>query len=182
MPDMNGREQIYDQWLVQRCQEGDARAFDELMSRWQERLWRHAVRLTGDTDAAWDILQETMLAISGGLGRLVEPAAFPGWAYRIATNRCRALFRRNRSRRQSLEAYLESQPVEIAPDAAAALDLQAALKKLSHAQQTLVSLRYEEGFSVGEIAGILGIQPGTVKSRLYAARQQLRALLEEPEP
>jgi len=179
---MNHREQVYDQWLVQRCQEGDAEAFDELMSRWQERLWRHAVRLTGDVDAAWDILQETMLAISKGMSRLADPAAFPGWAYRIATNQCRALFRRNSSRQQTLEAYLESQPVEATPDAAAALDLQDALKRLSHAQQTLVSLRYEEGFSVGEIAGVLGIQPGTVKSRLFAARRQLRALLEESEP
>ena len=158
-------------------------ALDELITRWQERLWRHALRLTGNPDAAWDVLQETMIAISRGLGRLVEPAAFPGWAYRIATNQCRDFLRRQGRQRLSMEAYFSEQLRENRrdPSPVRAMDLQAALKQLPGAQQTLVSLRYEEGFSVAEIAGILGINAGTVKSRLYAARQYLRTLLEEQE-
>lgn len=179
MANMNHRDQIFDQWLVTRCREGDAAALDELMVRWQERLWRHAVRLTGDADAAWDILQETMIAISRGLDRLADPAAFPGWAYRIATNQCLAFFRRRHRHRLSLEAYFALQPAEPRQDPAPGLDLREAIMQLSPPQQTLVSLRYEEGFSVAEIAGILGIEPGTVKSRLFTVRQQLRTLLEE---
>ena len=176
---MNHNDQIYDQLLVVRCQEGDAAALDELLTRWQERLWRHAVRLTGDSEAAWDVLQETMVAISRRITRLGDPAAFPAWAYKIATNQCHDFFRRKHRRHRLTEAFCEQQPVEKQQDHAVVMDLQAALAQLPGAQQTLLSLRYEEGFSVAEIAGILGIRVGTVKSRLFTARQQLRSLLEE---
>ncbi len=176
---MNQRDQLYDQLLVLRCQEGDADALDELLTRWQERLWRHAVRLTGDSEAAWDILQETMMAISRRITRLVDPAAFPGWAYRIATNQCHDFFRRNQRHHRLLEAYDERELVENQRDPASVIDLRVALGRLSGPQQTLLSLRYEEGFSEAEIAKILGIQAGTVKSRLFTAGQQLRTLLEE---
>jgi RNA polymerase sigma factor (sigma-70 family) len=175
---MNHRDQIHDQLLVLRCQEADTAALDELLTRWQERLWRHVVRLAGDAEAAWDILQETMVAISRRIAQLNDPAAFSSWAYRIATNQCRDFLRRKRRHDRLLETYFEQQPPENKRDHASVMDLQAALTRLSGSQQTLLSLRYEEGFSVSEIAGILGIQMGTVKSRLFAARQQLRSLLE----
>lgn len=178
MREMNHRDQIHDQWLVIRCQQADASALDEILSRWQERLFRHAVRLTGDSDAAWDILQDTMIVISRRIRQLTDPAAFPAWAYRIATNQCHDFFRKNQRRYRSIQAYFEQQPTETRRDPASTLDLQEALSRLSGAQQTLLSLRYEEGFSVAEIAGILGIHVGTAKSRLFTARHQLRSLLE----
>ncbi len=179
---MDHRNQIYDQWLVTRCQNNEVAAFEELMGHWQERLWRHALRLTGDAEAAWDILQDSMIAITRRIGQLADPAAFPGWAYRIATNQSLDFLRRKRRRRVSMEAYLEQAvPIEYR-DYGALLDLRAALAQLPAHQQSLLSLHYEEGFSVTEIAGILGVREGTVKSRLYAARQQVRTLLEETEP
>ncbi len=51
---MKSRDQIQDELLVLECQTGDSKAFEELVDRWQERLWRHAYRLTGEEDAAWD--------------------------------------------------------------------------------------------------------------------------------
>lgn len=181
MPIMNHREQVYDQWLVLRCQGGDVTALDELIRRWQERLWRHAFRLTSDPEGAWDVLQETLFAISRGIGGLVEPAAFPGWAYRIATNQCHDFLRRKRRQRLSMESFFNEQPVELKhnPSSLRAMDLREAITHLPPALQTLLALRYEEGFSVAEIAGILEIHEGTVKSRLYTARQHLRAQLEE---
>ena len=84
---MDLRERITNELLVLRCQEGDVAAFEQLVERWQERLWRHAWRLTGDENAAWDALQEAWIGISRGLRRLAEPAAFPGWAYqRLSEN------------------------------------------------------------------------------------------------
>lgn len=154
-------------------------ALDELLTRWQERLWRHAARLTDDSEAAWDILQETMLVISRRITHLTDPAAFSAWAYKIATNQCRDFFRKKHRRHHLMEAHYEEQPTAEQRNHASVMDLQAALGQLSGPQQTLLSLRYEEGFSVSEIAGILGIQAGTVKSRLFTARQQLRPLLEE---
>ena len=59
-------------------------AFEQLVDRWQQRLWRHAWRLTGEgSRAAWDALQEAWIGISRGLHRLAEPAAFSAWAYQI---------------------------------------------------------------------------------------------------
>lgn len=178
---MNSKEQIYDHWLVTRCQEGDTEALDELLIRWQERLWRHAARLTGNTETAWDVLQESLFAISRMILKLKDPGSFSSWAYRIATNRCHDHFRRQQRQRISMEAYAEQQLAQTnpLPEKHNSLDLKNALRRLPGPQQMLVSLRYDEGFSVAEIAGILGIQEGTVKSRLYTARQHLRALLEE---
>ena len=102
---MDARERIADELLVLRCQEGDIAAFEQLVERWQERLWRHAWRLTGDENAAWDALQETWIGISRGLGRLVEPAAFPGWAYQIVSHKCRDWLRRQRRHREIDELY-----------------------------------------------------------------------------
>lgn len=178
---MNHRDQIGDQVLVMRCQEGDVVALDELLVRWQERLWRHAVRLTGDSEAAWDILQETLMAISRRIGSLSEPASFSAWAYRITTNRCHDFFRRKQRHRRLADVLFEQPPVEVQRDHGLALDVQDAMARLSGPQQMLLTLRYEEGFSVKEIAGILGIRAGTVKSRLFTARRQLRSLLEDHE-
>ena len=175
---MNQQDQIYDQCLVARCREGDPEALEKLLSRWQERLWRHALRVTGDSEAAWDVLQETMIVISRKVSGLVDPAAFPGWAYRVATNKCRDAFRRAHRQRLKMEAYLDHAPPQVIGDAAERIDLQEARNRLSGAEQMLISLRYDEGFSMEEIAEILGVKSGTVKTRLHRARQRLRKLLE----
>jgi RNA polymerase sigma-70 factor (ECF subfamily) len=80
-------EQIIDEILVIDCQAGSARALDALVSRWHRRLWQHAYRLVGDTDAAWDVTQQSWLAIIKGLRKLREPSYFKAWAYRITTSK-----------------------------------------------------------------------------------------------
>ena len=82
---MSQQDRLNDELLVLRCQEGDAEAFELLVGRWQRRLWRHAWRLTGDESTAWDAVQETWVGISRGISRLVDPAVFSAWAYRIVT-------------------------------------------------------------------------------------------------
>lgn len=81
-------DDVYDELLVLRCQEGDQDALDELVARWQRRLFDHARRLTQQTDAAWDVVQEAWMAIVRGIGRLQDPASFRPWAYRIVTFKC----------------------------------------------------------------------------------------------
>ena len=75
-----------DQLLVMEAQDGDVRAMEALVRRWQKRLWQHALRLTDDREAAWDVTQQTWLGIIKGLRRLNDPARFRAWAYRITTN------------------------------------------------------------------------------------------------
>ena len=176
---MKYRDQISDQILVLRCREGDENAFDQLVGQWHERLWHHAFRLTGHEDAAWDVTQDSWIGIGRGIGSLQDPAAFPGWAYRIVSNKCRDWIRREQRRRRGIRGYAE-QFVEASTDGSETFDsLREAMDKLSPPDQTILSLRYEEGFDTIEIAGILGIPEGTVRSRLHYTRKKLRVLLEE---
>jgi RNA polymerase sigma-70 factor, ECF subfamily len=179
---MNQHDRLNDELLVLRCQEGDAEAFEALIGRWQPRLWRHAWRLTGDESAAWDALQEAWIGISRGINRLADVAAFPAWAYQIISNKCRDSVRREQRRREATEAYSEWVQREEQEATAARQQhstLKEALEQLSGPDRAVLSLRYEEQFDTAEIAGILSIPEGTVKSRLFNARQRLRKYLEE---
>ena len=80
-------EQLVDEILVMDCQSGSVKALDILVSRWQKRLWCYAYNLTGNSEAAWDITQESWLGIIKGLRKLHDPAKFRSWAYRITTNK-----------------------------------------------------------------------------------------------
>jgi RNA polymerase sigma-70 factor (ECF subfamily) len=179
---MNQNERLNDELLVIQAQEGVIEALSELVGRWQNRLWRLAWRLTDDEQAAWDVLQETWIVISRRIGRLDDPAAFPAWAYRITSNKSRDWIRRRRRMRRADEAYgerhHEAENCGYCADRQYA-DLRQALADLPGRDRAILSFRYEDGFSTAEIAGILGIPCGTVKSRLHHARQRLRRFIEE---
>jgi len=172
---------------VLRCQEGEAEALEALLARWQEPLWRHALRLLGGTDreeAAWDILQEALLAIVRDIRRLQDPAVFPAWAYRIVSHKCRDWLRQQNRRRhweglfgEELQRRQENQQDQKQK----AADLREAIAGLSGPDQALLALRYTEGFSINEITIILELPAGSVKSRLFYARARLKSLLEEKE-
>jgi len=171
------REQPVDELLVMDCQDGSRKAMELLISRWQKRFWRYALRLTGHPEAAWDVTQESWLAIVRGISRLNDPARFGPWAYRIVTNKADDWIRRN-SRMTPLPPDFDGQARQSdgqQPTVTAA-DLSSVLHRLSKSARTVLTLHYLEGFALAEIAGILHIPRGTVKSRLYAARNELRAL------
>ena len=173
---MKSRDQIKDELLVLRCQARDSQAFEELVDRWQQRLWRHARLLTGEDDAAWDVVQETWVAIVRGIPRLQDTAAFPRWVYSILNGRCVDWIRRQqRQRRLSESLEIESRASEPTDEYDA---LRAAMDNLPTEERAILSLRYTEQYSTDEIAEILGIPEGTVKSRLYSAREKLRQLME----
>ena len=179
---MNQDGRINDELLVIRVQEGAAEALSELVERWQDRLWRLAWRLTDDEQAAWDVLQDAWIVISRRIGRLADPAAFPAWAYRITSNKSRDWIRRRQRMRRADEAYGERwRQAENGgnPTQRRHADLREALADLPGRDRASLSLRYEDDFSTVEIAAILGIPPGTVKSRLHHARRRLRRFLEE---
>jgi len=175
---MKSRDRIENELLVLKCQMGDTKAFEELVNRWQKRLWRHAYQLTGDRDTAWDAVQDTWVAIVKGMRRLQAAGAFPRWAYRILSARCADCMRkRQRQRKLSDRLAVEANSAE---DTCADVhdSLKGALARLPGERRALLGLRYAEGYSTGEIAEILGVPEGTVKSRLYHAREQLRRLME----
>lgn len=185
MSDMSDmREVVYDQWLVLRCQDGDAEAFSELFRRWQPRLLRHARRLLDTADEANDASQDAWLSIAGGLTTLRDPALFRRWAYRITTRRCADRIRKDKRTRKS-EAPAARPEATPAPDPVTAMTdgeeidrLRAAIRALPLDRRLVLSLLYVDCLTVAEIASALEIPIGTVKSRLRLARGELRRILE----
>lgn len=180
-------EDIEDELLVLRCQGGDEAALRDLVARWQPRLARVARQLTGDREAARDVLQDAWLAIARGIKRLDDPARFRTWAYRILTNRCTDWVRRRMVRRRFVEAQKQAS-VDAGAETTSGADLdgasggvRAALAALPDEQRSVVVLHYSVGMGIREIARVLGVPSGTVKSRLFHARERLRAVLERTE-
>jgi RNA polymerase sigma-70 factor (ECF subfamily) len=185
---MNDRKsKLRDDLLVLACHEGRADAFGALVDRWQEPLWRYSYRLTGREDVAWDIVQETWIAVAKGLAGLSDPARFRSWVHTIATRRAADRGRREHDDHWehgagagSLDAAVEPAVDEGEPADAVEL-LRAALKHVSGERRALLSLFYVDDFDLREIADVLGVPEGTVKSRLHHAREELRAIIENLE-
>jgi RNA polymerase sigma factor (sigma-70 family) len=174
---MTNTSRIQEELLIIRCMEGDRPAFEAVVGLWQERLYRHAIHLTGDEDAAWDAVQETWIAFAKNIRTLREPAAFGGWIYRILGAKCIDWIRKRQRQRAA-------ENVSIADGKAGEgscedrIVFQQALKKLPVMYREILSLRYGMEHDTAEIAQILDIPEGTAKSRLHTARELLRKLLE----
>lgn len=177
---MRSREQVVDEMLVLAAQAGRVDAFELLAERWHPRLLRHALRLTEDPEGAMEAVQEAWLAVARSLGRLQDPACFGSWALRITSRRCVdwiALRQRVRRRTAAFDDCTAHPAVTPGrhEDLARVRD---ALRLLDPERRALMAMFYVEGLSVAEIARALGVPVGTVKSRLYYARERLRAGLE----
>ena len=173
---------VIDELLVMRCQAGSRESFDLLVRRWQRRLWRYAWNITGSDEAAWDVMQETWMAILGQIRKLSDPAWFAAWAYRIVRNKCADYGRRAGRQRRLADALAERQRGNNDPHRDGTGDAMAeAMRRLPADRQELLALRYGADLTIVEIAVILGIPAGTVKSRLHHAREQLRRNLEGDE-
>jgi RNA polymerase sigma factor (sigma-70 family) len=173
-------EQVIDELLVMECQDGSARALDRLVSRWQKRLWRYACRLTGDAEAAWEVTQESWLGVIRGLSRLHDPARFRPWIYQIVTHKADDWIARNAKARRRRAAMQSEEPEESRPQSHEESDeLQRLLRRLPDQSCNVLTLYYLEGLPIAEVAKVLDIPEGTVKSRLHAARNELKALWQQ---
>ena len=171
----NSTEQIVDEILVLDAQSGRREAFEALVARWQKRLWWHAYNLTGGTEAAWDTMQESWLAMVRGLGRLKDPAKFGAWAYRIVSHKSHDWLARNR--REAASEVDSAELTEVLGEPRLrerAGEVHEVLRRLATHSQVVLNLYYLEGFGIAEIAQILGTPEGTVKSRLHTARIEFR--------
>lgn len=173
-------ESLHDEILVLRSQQGQSDAFEELVRRWQKRLWARAFRVTRDAEASWDIVQDTWRKTIQALPKLEMPAAFPGWVLRMTNNLCIDWIRREVRRREIHESFAETIPKSVSDDAPWLLsDVHVALSRLERDDCQIITLYYFDEMAVGEIADLLDIPAGTVKSRLHYAREKLKHFLEE---
>ena len=173
------RERVIDELLVARCQQGCQESFELLVRRWHRRFWRYARRLTGSDDDAWDVMQESWIAMLGQMRRLSDPAWFAAWAHRIVRNKCIDHIRSASRQRHLAEELHEQQNGSRTPTHCDLGDAVAtALSRLPPDQRELLTLRYGQELNMIEIGVVLGCPVGTVKSRLHHARERLRHLVE----
>jgi len=154
-------------------------AFSDLIKRWQQPFQRFAMIVTKDKDLAADIVQDSWIKILKSLPRLRDPVSFQAWAYRIVNNQCMdVLKRRSRYREVTTIPSVQTNPI-------GALEerdyIQSLLAQLPDKHRSVLALHYLLGFDVGEIARITKSPKGTVKSRLFNAREKFRILLEGEE-
>ncbi len=178
---MRGSSQVLDEMLVLAAQGGSAAAFAQLYARCGPGLVRHATRLLHEEDRARDAAQDAWVAIARGLRRLEDPARFRAWAYGIVTRKCVDEIRRLvRGRRVSADLAQRGEAPP-ARDIERGMDLATGIARLPLDQRLVVSLHYGEGLTIEEIATAHRLPAGTVKSRLFAARTNLKSLLEGAE-
>jgi RNA polymerase sigma-70 factor, ECF subfamily len=170
--------------LVAAAQAGDRDALEQLLRRHHDRIRALARRLCGNDADASDATQEALLAVVRGLGRFDQRAAFGTWVYRVATNACLDELRR-RARRPvpADDAVFASTPAGADPAdvVSARLDVDAALADLTPDFRAAVVLRDLCALDYAEIAEVLDIPPGTVRSRIARGRAAIAARLGNPE-
>ncbi len=173
---------------IRRCLAGDREAFGELVERWQDRIFGAVRRMVRDDETARDLAQETFVRAYVKLSSFEGGSAFGTWLYAIAVNKVRGEMRKRaalkRSDPASLDALRESadvEPADAAPGAAERVAtaeqcarLRAELDRLDPEHREVVVLREFEDLSYEEIAEIVGVPVGTVRSRLFRARAELR--------
>jgi RNA polymerase sigma-70 factor (ECF subfamily) len=175
---MKPREQL--DMLVLRCQIGDTEAFEELFEHYQPRLRYYIRRLDETGTGTDDVLQDIWLAVLRKIRKLRDPKAFPIWLYRIARNRVYGRFRKRQEFAELREEDLASQTNENEPTFSAeeADHIHKALNNIQPHHREVLTLYFIEQMPYQAIAEIVGCNIGTVKSRLYYAKQSLREQLE----
>ena len=180
--------------LVQRAQQGEERAYDELVKRYQERVYATIYHMTANHEDAGDLAQETFIKGFQALKSFKGDSSFYTWVYRIAVNKTINFLKQRKNRSHlslnDLDLNAENDPDMVAlvcdktPRREAGLSelqekLNAAMLKLSPAHRLVVTLHDVQGLAHEEIANIMDCNIGTVRSRLFYARQQLQAYLSD---
>jgi len=165
-----------DSYLIMLAQDGDQEAMTMILKRWRPRFVRLAHRLSGDGTLAQDIAQDAMININRGLNRLKDPEIFPAWSYQIIRRKTLDHFRKVKRRPQMVSLDTADAQYKTGDTQSPDYDLRRALEKLPKADCLLLSLFYVEGYKGRELSAALGIPLGTVKSRLFKARENLKSI------
>ncbi len=172
-----------DRSLVDRARRGDLDAFEEIVHARMDTVYRLSFAILGDEAEARDAAQETFITAWRQIGRVRDPARFDAWLQRVAVNAARMTHRARRRRavREIASSRIGGMPERASasrPAEADARTLGAALRRLPVEQRSILVLHHLEGHPVAELAEILEIPVGTVKSRLHTARQALQAAID----
>jgi RNA polymerase sigma-70 factor (ECF subfamily) len=192
------RNNIDDTVLIRQCRQGDSEAMERLILRYQNRIYNVILRICADAEDAAELTQETFVKVIENIDKFEGRSGFYTWAFRIAVNLTLNYCQRNakltlrsldteeepcdRQTRQTLSQFLsdDSSPdPEIVAQKKELYEIAyKSLMKLDDAQRAVVVLRDIEGMDYAQIAKVLDIELGTVRSRLSRARSKLREILE----
>jgi RNA polymerase sigma-70 factor (ECF subfamily) len=179
--------------LIERAKRGDRHAFDDLVAKYQTRVYQFAYRLSGDAETASDLTAEAFVRVYTNLHRFRFDSKFTTWVFRIVTNCFLDLRKREQVRKhESLEELLttadsemkkqfgseDESPLEIAERGERGKALEAAIHRLPEYQRAMIVMYHIEMLSYEEIAQTLDMPIGTVKSRLNRARLALKQVLD----
>ncbi|HWX23285.1 MAG TPA: sigma-70 family RNA polymerase sigma factor [Candidatus Binatia bacterium] len=180
--------------LVRRARQGDLGAYDELVRRYQERIYATVYHMTSNHEDANDLAQEAFIKGFQALKSFKGGSSFYTWVYRIAVNKTINFLKQRKNRAQmsldDLDVNAEHDPdlVALISDKTPRREvnlmelqekLNEAMQKLSEPHRMVVTLHDVQGLSHEEIADIMDCNIGTVRSRLFYARQQLQAYLSD---
>jgi len=183
-----------DETLVARAQGGDASAFDVLVERYKQRVYATVYHMTGNHEDANDLVQDAFIKAYRNLHSFKGQSSFYTWIYRIAVNRTINFLKRRKDRGHlslnDMDANVETDPdyVElmshITPRREVGLNelqekLNEAIQKLSEEHRAVVIMHDVQGMTHADIAKVMHCSEGTVRSRLFYARQQLQGLLSD---
>ncbi|MET2984328.1 RNA polymerase sigma factor [Aureibaculum conchae] len=185
---MNKPEKIFDGLLVLQFKAGDKKAFALLVKRWHSKLYNQAFWYVKDADLAKDIVQESWSVILKKIHTLKNPNNFGSWALKLVIRKSLDNLRKNRKEEFNLYQYQEnkhsanetneyskSNNYNTTSDSHATSKMVInCIKELPEQQQIVVRLFYIQEYTLHEIADILSLPKGTVKSRLFYAREKLK--------
>lgn len=178
--------------LIDRAKAGDIEAFEQLVEKYEKKIFNIALRSIGNYADASDLAQEVLIRIYKSIGGFKEQSSLSTWIYRITTNVCLDEIRKQKNRRVvSLEEEIrldageikkqyesdDPLPEEIAEKKEIGRIVENAINKLSAEHKMVIILRDIQGLSYDEISGILKCPEGTVKSRINRARMALKNIL-----
>ena len=174
------QEDIQQELLVLQCRRGRRDALEKLIRLWERRLLYYLRRLVRQEEDAWDVLQQVWLKVIRNIGSLKKPDRLPVWLYRIARNTARSHWRAKYAQPLFRED-MDRLPEKGGDGGIAAFEdaeqVHYGLEQLSPVHRDVLTLFFLEDLSIAEIAEVVGVPVGTVKSRLHHAKQALRAVL-----
>jgi RNA polymerase sigma-70 factor (ECF subfamily) len=163
-----------DEDLMTAVASGDETALAALIDRYAANVHAYLLRHSGNRDDADDLLQETWVRVARSAQRFDTARRFRSWIYGIATNQARDLFRRRMTRERALRDLAAHPPAASGANSVDRGELRERIAELPENMRAVLLLRYYEGMSEAEMAEILDVPRGTIKSRLHAALRRLR--------
>lgn len=175
-----------DRDLVATASTGVEGSFEELVRRYQRPISAYVYRMVGDYEAALDLTQEIFIKVYGSLARYRSEFKFSTWIYKIAHNSAVDHLRRHAGRERSLSSGIEGDhydlPIEsgsLSPEQESErrerrLEIEAVVRSLPNAYRELIVLRHSQDLTYEEIVEVTGLPLGTVKNRLFRAREMMR--------